>query len=370
MAMDIHSFSPGPAPLPKEVLDTLSASILNTFGTGESILEISHRSPAYVSLNEETLDLAKTVLEIPPTHRPLITPLGAQHLFSMIPAQISKAGDVAAYAKTGVWAALALKEAERLGRQVHVLFAGGPDFVSLGDPHQWAYPKELEVKYCHLTVNNTVYGLEFPQGAIPTVGDAPLVLDMTSALGARTDIPWENAGVVYGSFQKNLGIAGASIVIVRDDLLSESESYAQTNGVGHAFTFSACEAAKSALNTPPVFAIYVFNKMLRWVQNQGGLAAAQERALAKSAQVYGIIDGGFYKGRAQTSHRSRHNIVFHLPTAQLDSQFIVEAKRHQIIEIKGYRHVGGIRVSVYNGVPFKAIETLVDFMEDFRRRYG
>lgn len=362
-----HYFSPGPASLPHEVRTRIHNELLDTFGIGVSIMEISHRSKFYEELNDETLRLGREVFNVPTTHSVLFTPFGAQQHFALVLHHLSLPGETVAYTDTGNWANLAVADAHTAGRNVVLSFDGKlTEYKNLGNTREWNVPKEA--KYLHLTVNNTVCGTEYQK--IPDHFSVPLVLDMTSAIGARSDIPWDKTALIYASAQKNFGIAGASVVIVRNDVLEASKETIKKNKLGNALSYHSIFAAKSVLNTPPVFPLYAANRMMQWMKSVGGLAEMERRALQKASLIYNEVDAGFYKGRADRPVRSRHNFVFCLPTKELDELFIQEAAYHKIIEIKGYRSVGGIRASAYNGVSVESTEVLANFMKEFRKKHG
>lgn len=365
--MNVHYFSPGPARLPDPVRQQIKEELLDTFGIGVSVMEISHRSQQFESLNSETLDLAKNVFQVPDTHAVLFSVCGAQQHFSLLIQHLAAPQEEIAYTDTGIWAHLAVEEAYTSGRKVNLVYDGRPsEYKNLGVPESWSVPQSS--KFLHLTVNNTVYGTEYKK--IPTFADVPLVLDMTSSLGARTDIPWSSVAMVYSSAQKNFGIAGVSIIIIRKDLLEKSREITKMDKLGKAFTYHAIYDAKSALNTPPVFAIFAMNRTLKWMLSEGGISEMEKRSFEKSSLVYNEIDKGFYIGRADIKYRSRHNYVFNLPTSKLDEIFIEEAKKQNIYEIKGYKSVGGIRASMYNGVSIASAKHFADFMIEFRKKYG
>lgn len=363
-----YYFSPGPASLPQEVKEQIHSEMLDTFNFGVSILEISHRSPQYGSLNAETLNLCRSVFEVPYTHSIILSVCGAQQHFSLIPQHLSTNGDTIAYTKTGNWAQMACEEAQNTGRNFCLVYDGGPNFQSLGNPAEWIVPQNA--KYIHLTVNNTVCGTEYSN--IPTFGHIPLVLDMTSALGARTDIPWDQTALVYAAAQKHFGIAGVSVVIIRNDILEKSRFLAKQNHVGRALSYPEIYDAHSILNTPPVFAIFAMNRMLRWIKKSGGIRTMEKNAREKALFVYAALDKGtdFYHGYANKADRSRHNFVFKLNSKSDESHFIQEAAKQNILEIKGYHTTGGIRTSMYNGVSINAAKVFADFMDFYRQKFG
>jgi phosphoserine aminotransferase len=360
--MQTHYFSPGPASLPAEIMKRIQSELPDTFGIGVSILEISHRSKHYSELSERVLSQCRKVLQVPNSHEIILTPFGAQQHFCLLPQNFSLAQDTIAYADTGVWAHLATGEARRSGRKLTLSYDGSPDYKSLGNISEYKINKET--RYLHLTVNNTVYGTEY--AAIPSGLGVDLVLDMTSSLAARNDIPWNETACVYASAQKNFGIAGCSIVIIRKDILDQSRTFTEKNQLGNALSYHAFFDAKSALNTPPCFGIYVIGLYMDWIESQGGIAEMERRARSKAQLIYGEIDGQFYTGRAHSADRSRHNFVFNLPSPSLDEAFVQAAAKRNILEVKGYRTTGGVRCSMYNGVTLESAGVFKDFMQKFR----
>ncbi len=364
--MTTHYFSPGPASLPGAVRELIKYELLDTFGIGVSVMEISHRSRQYEQLNEETLHLARDVFEVPHTHKLLLTPFGAQQHFSLLLNHLSVPQDTVAYTETGVWAHLATVDAQAAQRKVAVVYDGAPTLNSLGEQAEWNIPEEA--KYLHLTVNNTVEGTEYQTLKFP--GRVPLVLDMTSALASRRDIPWDRTALIYASAQKNFGIAGCSVVIIHNDVFEQARATAKKNNLGNALNYCSIYDAKSVLNTPPVFPIYVSNRYLHWMKSVGGIETMEKWALERARLVYSEIDGQFYTGHAVEKHRSRHNFVFKLPSAALDAKFIAEAAKEGILEVKGYRTLGGIRASMYNGISIESAQYFAHFMRHFRTRNG
>ncbi len=364
--MTTHYLSPGPSRLPDEVRSRVHAELLDTFGYGVSVMEVSHRSDSYAQLSHETLTLVKKVLGVPDTHVVLLTPFGAQQHFSLLIHHLSSPGDTISYVNSGVWSGLAVKDAQISGRKLDMVFDGSSfGYSTLGEPDK--YVVDPKSKFLHLTVNNTVYGTEYPQ--IPTHLPVPLVLDMTSSLASRHDIPWEKVGLVYASAQKNFGIAGMSVVVMRQELLEEADQRMAQSGLGDALNYAKIYAKKSALNTPPVMPIYIANRCFQWIEAQGGVPEMERRAQENAAQIYGEIDGSFYLGKAVSQFRSRHNFVFDLKTPQLVEDFVSEAKENKILEVRGYRTVGGIRASVYNGVSQASAKEFVSFMRSFRANH-
>ena len=367
-AAQAHYFSPGPSALPNEVKNRVHNEMLNPFGIGVSILEVSHRSAQYEEVNNWAHETARRVLQVPESHELFFTPFGAQQHFCLLIQHLSLPGDTVAYGDTGHWAHAAVVEAQRSGRTVLLPFDGSPAYTGLGSCDQYKLPSEAQVKYLHLTVNNTVYGTEYKK--IPNHLGTDLLLDMTSSLAARTDIPWSQCAVVYASAQKNFGIAGCSVVVVRKDVLANMRETVKKNKLGNALSYPSFFDAKSALNTPPCFAIWVSACYLEWIGSVGGVQEMEKRALAKASLVYDNIDGHFYKGRCLPEFRSRHNFVFSLQTAELDEKFQADAAKEGILEIRGYKSTGGLRCSMYNGVSMNSAKVFAEFMQNFRNKNG
>ncbi len=363
--MKTHYFSPGPSRLPKPVREQIHNELLDTFGIDVSILEISHRSQYYELLNNETIELARRVFQVPKTHEILFDVVGAQQHFSLLIQHLSKPGEKISYTETGFWAHLACEEAFASSRKTQIVYNGGPEYHTIDDPKKWNVDKDS--KFLHLTVNNTIYGTEFSQ--IPSHFDVPLVLDMTSSLGARTDIPWDKTALVYASAQKNFGIAGVSIIIIKKDLLEQSRENTKCEHLGRALCYHAIYDAHSILNTPPVFPIYCMNRTLKWIENEGGISEMEKLSHQKSHLIYSQIDKGFYLGHADPTVRSRHNFVFKLENKKLNEDFISHAEKENILEIRGHKILGGVRISAYNGVSVASVQVLADFMDHFRNTH-
>jgi phosphoserine aminotransferase len=370
MTHRIHNFAPGPAALPLPVLEEAQAELLDFQGTGVSILEHSHRGPAYSAVHERTIQDLRTLLG--PGHEAfeiLFMGGGARSQFALVPMNLLYPGATAGYLTTGRWAEMALAEGRKLGdklcqvRELWSSTASGHDRV----PEPGEYEVEEDLAYLHYTSNNTVAGTQYP--AVPVAGPVPLVCDMSSDIFSRP-IDLQPFGLIYAGAQKNLGPAGVTVVVVRKDLLERS--HAKLMELPDMFNYEKVAAKNSLLNTAPTFPIYMVGLVARWLLDQGGLSAMAQRNEAKAALLYEAIDtsGGFYRGHAQKGSRSRMNITFRLPSEALEARFIEGATAAGMIGLKGHRSVGGVRASIYNAVSAESVAALVSFMKDFALQEG
>ena len=359
--MRAHNFNPGPAALPLTVLESIKAELPDWNDTGMSVLEVSHRSREYAALHAETKDLLKELLAIPISHEVLFIGGGATTQFAMIPMNLLARGGSAAYVLTGAWANKAYQEALNIGKSAKVAATSREDdFTRL--------PRDFDLdgseKYVHLTSNNTIRGTQYRD--FPLV-DVPLVCDMSSdILSHRIDV--SRFALIYAGAQKNMGPAGVTIVIGDKELLAADPEEAPTY-----LRYKTHLDMDSLYNTAPVFAIYVVNKVMHWIKDQGGLAAIEQANQEKANLLYSTAkaSGNFYKPTVPNPEdRSWMNATFRLPTEDIEAVFIEQAKKRRLIGLKGHRSVGGIRVSSYNAVPLESIKELVSFMDDFQQRHG
>lgn len=351
------NFCAGPCTLPLSVLEEAQAEFVDYAGTGMALIEMSHRSPEYDLVHNETLDLVRTLFAVPEDFEILLLQGGATLQFAMVPLNLLSDGGSAGYVVSGSWGSAAFKDATHHG-DVHNAWDGSDSGFT-----RMPAADEIEIRpewrYLHVTSNETIGGIrmtEWPDTDVRLVGD------MSSDYLSRA-IPWERFDVVYGGAQKNLGPAGLAIVFVRRSVLAE------TNRDLAAYLRWDVHADKNSLyNTPPVFAIYMMGKTLKWIQSQGGLAAMEAAAQARAGLVYGAIDAsdGYYRSPVDPAARSLMNVVFRLPDEDSEARFVSEAKDRQLLSLKGHRSVGGIRASLYNAMPMSGVEALASFMESFR----
>ncbi len=355
----VYNFSPGPAVLPVEVLEQARDEMLSLPGVGMSVLEISHRSPAFDRILEETLQGLRDLLGIGADHEVVFLQGGASLQFSMVPMNLLRGQSGAAdYIITGTWGATGAKEARREGK-VHVAWDGA---ASAHDRLPAASEISLSPQpaYVHVTSNETIQGVQWKHD--PDVGAAPLVCDCSSDFLSRP-ISVSKYGLIYACAQKNAGIAGVTAVIIRKDLLARCRDDLPTM-----LDYRTYVKNGSRPNTPPVFAVYILGLVCRWITtSMGGLAGMASHNAAKAKLLYDVLDqsGGFYAGHARPDCRSDMNVTFRLPDESLEKAFVAGATARGLIDLKGHRSVGGIRASIYNAMPVAGVEALRDWMLEF-----
>ncbi len=354
----VYNFNPGPAMQPLEVLKEAQAEFLNFEGTGESILEISHRAKEFETvLNQAKADI-KELMGLGEDYDVLFLQGGASTQFAMIPMNFAVDGKVGSYILSGSFAKKAYEEAELLGVGHVAASSQGEDFRRV--PAQNEIQIAPNAAYLHICYNNTIYGTEYHY--IPDTGDLPLIADMSSDMLSRP-LDFKKFAFIYAGAQKNLGPAGVTIVVARRELLAKSPKNIPTM-----LRYAIHLDKNSLYNTPPAFCIYMVGKTVAWIKAQGGLAAMAERNAKKAALLYNAIDDseGFYRGHAAKDSRSFMNVTFRLPTEELEKKFVDEAKKEQLYGVKGHRSVGGMRASIYNAMPYEGVQKLADFMKQFR----
>ena len=364
MSAPIHrvfNFSAGPAVLPEPVLEEAQRDLLALPGVGMSVLEINHRLAAFDRILEAAEADLRALAGVSDDYHVLFLQGGASHQFAMVPMNLLGPGGVADYTLTGSWAKKAATEAARFGR-VHIC-ATTEDEAFTRVPT----PGELRLSpgstYVHVTTNNTIVGTQWP--VIPDVGETPLVVDASSDLLCRP-IDVTRYGLIYGGAQKNLGPAGVTLVIVRQDLAARGP-----DTLSPTLRYAVAAQHGSRYNTPPVFAIYLFGLVMRWLLDNGGLTTMETRNRRKATMLYDAIDrSGFYRGTAQPGSRSLMNVTFRLPTEELERRFVAEATETGLSGLRGHRSVGGQRASIYNAFPEAGVATLVEFMAEFERVHG
>lgn len=364
MAKRVFNFSPGPAVLPVPVLEQIQSEIMALPGVGASVMEISHRSPAFDAIHAEAQTLLRQLLRVPENYSVVFMQGGAHLLFSAVAMDFLRGtGKTADYIITGSWGNIALKEAQK---------EGTARAVWDGKDHNYSYlPAFGELKfgadaaYVHMTSNETIQGVQFV--GQPNTGAVPLICDSSSDFLSRP-IDVAKYGLIYACAQKNAGIAGVTVVLVRNDMLERvPKGLSQTLDIAH---FAKND---SRPNTPPTFAIYVLMLVGRWIRDtMGGLEKMAAHNERKAKLLYDAIDssGGFYRPHARPDCRSKMNVTFRLPSEELEKTFVKEAAKLDLTDLKGHRSVGGIRASVYNAMPIEGVETLAKFMADFAKQHG
>lgn len=355
----VFNFSAGPAVLPLPVLEQAQSELLALPGVGASVLEISHRSKAFVDILNSTKQRIKDLLPVPDGYHILFLQGGARLQFSMVPMNLMGGADSSAdYVLTGSWGKNALSEAKKEGA-VHIAWDGGEtNYDRL--PATDSLDLDPGAAYVHITSNETIQGVQFP--AEPDTGGVPLVCDASSDFLHRP-LDVSRYGLLYACAQKNAGPAGVTIVIIRDGLLSRSR-----DSLPGYMNYSIQAAKDSLWNTPPAFSVYVVGLVAKWLQEEiGGLDKMYEINCEKARMLYDAIDksGGFYRGHAQTDCRSVMNATFRLADDEQEKKFLAEAEQRGLTALKGHRSVGGIRASIYNAMPVEGVRALRDFMLDF-----
>lgn len=364
MADRVFNFSPGPAVLPESALKAAQQDLFALPGVGMSVLEISHRGKPFDAIFSETRQLLTELIGIPSGYTMLFLQGGASLQFSMVPMNFLRGtGKPADYIVTGTWGGKGREEAVKEGT-VNVAWDGK---ASNYDRLPTAADLKLSphAAYTHVTSNETIQGVQFPSD--PVFGTAALVCDASSDFMCRP-IELSRYDLLYACAQKNAGIAGVTVVLVKNEFLERGAS-----GLPSTLDYKLIAKNDSLYNTPPVFAIYMLMLVCRWLKNDiGGLAAMQKHNASKAKLLYDVLDShnGFYRGHARPECRSLMNVTFRLPNEELESKFITEAKTHKLIDLKGHRSVGGIRASIYNAMPVEGVKTLAQFMVDFAGKNG
>jgi phosphoserine aminotransferase len=352
------NFSAGPGALPLAVLEEARGEMLSYADAGASVMEISHRSRQYAELSTRAISNLKALLNLDDSWHVLFLQGGASAQFYQVPLNFLEPGGTADYLVTGAWSKKAVVEAKRCGN-VNVAASGAENgFNAIPAPGIWRFSDKAS--YIHYTSNNTIFGTQY--SFKPEV-NATLVCDASSDFLSRpTD--FSGHGLVYAGAQKNVGPAGVTVVLVKDDFLKSR------NGDLPTILDYGTHTAK-LFNTPPVFAVYMVDKVLTWIQNTGGLQAMGVRNERKALALYERIDRtDFYRGTAEKSSRSQMNVTFRLESEDLESSFVAEASSEGMAALKGHRSVGGIRASIYNACPPEAVQTLISFMDAFEEKYG
>ena len=356
----VANFNAGPSALPLAALERAQAEFLDLKGSGMSVMEHSHRGKVYEAVHNEAVSLIKELLAVPDNYDVLLLQGGASQQFAVIPMNLLAAGKSADYVNTGAWAKKAIGEAKGIGT-VHIAATTEQDGKFSRMPKQEELQLDPQAAYVHITSNETIGGIQFQ--TFPNVGSVPLVADMSSDIMWRpTDV--SKFGLIYAGAQKNLGPSGVTLVIVRKDLVENGRK-----DIPKIFQYRTHAAENSLYNTPSTFGIYMLRNVLAIMKEKGGLAAMETHNRKKAGLVYAAIDArpDFYKCPVETASRSLMNIVFNLPTPELEAEFVAEAQKAGMIGLKGHRSVGGIRASIYNACEMAWIEQLVSFMGAFKK---
>lgn len=354
-----YNFSAGPAMVPAAVLERAKTELLDWQGSAMSVMEMSHRGKEYMSIATQAEADLREVLSIPENYKVLFLQGGASSQFSMIPMNLlDKQGDKADYLNTGAWSKKAIAEASRFANVNVVATSEQSNFTRIPDFERWSLDREA--KYFHYTPNETIGGVEFHW--TPEVGDVPLVADMSSTLLSRP-LDVSRFGLIYAGAQKNIGPAGLTLVIIRDDLLGQPITNTPTM-----FSYQTQSDNDSMYNTPPTYAWYLAGLVFQWLKEKGGLTAMADINQRKAQTLYDAIDtSSFYSSPVDVACRSWMNIPFTLADAELDAKFLEGAEQNGLLSLKGHRSVGGMRASIYNAMPQAGVDALVEFMRVFER---
>ena len=357
----IYNFNPGPAALPLPVLEEIQEVFLNYGGSGMSVIEISHRSREFDDIINDAVARTRRLLKLDDDWQVLFIQGGASTQFCMIPMNLLGDGDTADYVDTGTWSTKAIKEARILNKVIRVP-------ASSEDRNYCYIPRAVEFNheavYTHITSNNTIKGTQWAE--FPDTGGVPLVADMSSDIMSRP-MDMDKFGLVYAGAQKNIGPAGVCLVIIRKDMLDRVPDH-----IPAMLKYTTFAAKNSLYNTPPSFAIYTVQLVLKWIEETiGGLEKMDVVNRRKAALLYDFFDGSdFYRGTADADSRSVMNVTFRLPDENLEAMFVKQALESGLGGLKGHRSVGGCRASIYNPTPIEAVEALIDFMKTFEKQTG
>jgi len=356
----IYNFSAGPAALPQEVLQQAQEELLDWQGSGMSVMEMSHRGKEFMSIAEQAEKDLRELMNIPDNYKVLFLQGGASSQFAMVPMNLLQGKISADYINTGSWSKKAIAEAKRF---TEVNVAGASPEGRFAVPAETDLRLDPAAAYLHYTPNETIQGIEFPY--VPDAGNVPLVADFSSTILSRP-VDVSRYGIIYAGAQKNIGPAGLTVVIMREDLIAEPMS-----GTPAMFTYGTMADAGSMYNTPPTYSWYLAGLVFQWLKRNGGLevmAVVNER---KAETLYAAIDDSdFYANPVAPESRSWMNVPFTLADAELDARFLAEAKEAGLVTLKGHRSVGGMRASIYNAMPEEGVQALIDFMSDFEKRCG
>lgn len=357
MSDRIFNFSAGPAILPLEVLEQATTDIINFDNSGIGICEISHRSKEFMHVATETEVLLRELLDIPDNYKVLFLQGGASSQFFMIPMNLLGNNKKATYLNTGTWSKKSIKEAKLFG-EIDVAFSSEEDKFNRV-PNDDEYEVSNNSEYLYFVSNNTIFGTQFKEAPTST---KMLVSDMSSdILSKKIDV--DKYGVIFAGAQKNMGPSGVTIVIIREDLLDQVPENTPTM-----LRYKTHADKDSMFNTPPCFAIYIVNKVLKWLKKNGGVEVMEKKNKEKAELVYQVIDASdYYRGHAEKYCRSMMNIAFNLPTSELVKKFIEESAQIGLNGLKGHRSIGGCRASIYNAFPLQGIVKLTDFMKEFEK---
>lgn len=354
----VYNFSAGPSMLPEPVLKRASEEMLDYGGSGQSVMEMSHRSKIYDGIISGCEEILRRVMNIPSNYKVLFLQGGASSQFAMVPLNLMNGSGKADFVITGQWAKKAYQEASRYGKCNVVASSADKTFTYIPKLDPATFDKDAD--YFHICYNNTIYGTKYTQ--LPETGNVPLVADMSSyILSEPVDV--SKFGVIYAGAQKNMGPAGLTVVIIREDLIGHARDITPTM-----FNYQTHADNRSMYNTPPCYSIYICKLVLEWIESLGGIEKLAEINRKKAAMLYDFLDAStMFRGTVEKEFRSLMNIPFVTGNEELDKKFVKEAEAADFVNIKGHRTVGGMRASIYNAMPVEGVAALVDFMKEFEK---
>jgi phosphoserine aminotransferase len=360
--MNVYNFSAGPAMLPKEVMEQAQDEFCNFRGTGCGVMELSHRGSQFMEVIQGAEQNVRELMGISDDYAVLFLQGGASMQFAMLPMNLMTPGGFAEYADTGVWSSKAIKEAKLFGEVKEIASSKATNYDRIPVIRHWK--PEAGASYLHITSNNTIAGTQY-HAFPPLTNGTPLIADMSSDIMSRI-INMNDFGMIYAGAQKNLGPSGVTLVIIRKDLAERCPATVPTM-----LRYSTHIKEESMFNTPPTFSVYILKLVTDWIKAKGGIAGIEEINDTKSEVLYEVIDASsFYNNPVYPESRSKMNVVFRLPSEELEAKFLKEAAAEGMTGLKGHRLVGGIRASIYNAMPLSGVEALVDFMNEFEKKNG
>ena len=357
----IYNFSAGPAVLPREVLEQARDELVNWQGCGMSVMEMSHRGKEFMGIAAQAEADLRELMAIPANYKVLFLQGGASAQFAMVPMNLLRGKASADYLNTGEWSKKAIKEAKKYCTVNVAASAEDKNFSYAPAQDQWKLSQDAA--FVHYTPNETIGGVEIFW--TPQTGAVPLVADMSSTILSRP-IDVSKFGVIYAGAQKNIGPAGLTIVIVREDLMGQTVA-----GTPTMFDYKTHADNESMYNTPPTYGIYMAGLVFKWLKHKGGLGAMEAHNIAKANLLYDYLNAtSFYHCPTAKENRSRMNVPFTLKDAAMDEAFLKGAKERNLVQLKGHRSVGGMRASIYNAMPLDGVKVLVEYMKEFEKKNG
>jgi phosphoserine aminotransferase len=357
----VFNFSAGPAMLPESVLKTAAAEMLDWHGSGMSVMEMSHRGKEFISIYEQTVADLRELLAVPANYKIIFLQGGGLGENAIVPMNMLRGKSTIDVVVTGEWSKKSAQEARKFATVNIAASSEGTGFTTIPTLADWQLSQDAA--YVHLCMNETIGGVEFQ--SVPDVGAVPLVGDVSSTILSRP-LDISKFGLVFGGAQKNIGPAGLTIVIVREDLIGQATQYTPD-----VFNYAVQSKSDSMYNTPPTYAIYIAGLVFQWLKARGGVAAMEQQNIAKANLLYGALDASeFYVTKVAKDCRSRMNVPFYLRDEKLNADFLKGADERHLLQLKGHRVAGGMRASIYNAMPIEGVQALVGYLQEFERQHG